>query len=169
MELHQRVDDGLRMHHRLDALQRDVEEPLGLDNFQALVHQRGAVDGNLGAHLPVGMAKCLGKGHLLQLLARVAAERPSRSGDNKLLDGIVMFAGQCLEDGGVLRIDRIDEGLHLAGLARHQLAGHHQSLLVGQSYELATLDGVIDRRQTGHSHDTGEHHIHALHLADVAQ
>jgi hypothetical protein len=63
-ELDHAVDDALRMHDDLDLVHRHVEEPLGLDHFEAFVEERGAVDGDLAAHGPGGMLQCLGDGHV---------------------------------------------------------------------------------------------------------
>ena len=51
-ELDHRVDDALRMDDHVDAVHVDAEEPAGLDHFQALVEERGGVDGDLAAHVP---------------------------------------------------------------------------------------------------------------------
>ncbi len=59
-ELHQAVDDALRMHHDVDLVSLQVEEPFRLDGLQPLVHQARTVDGDLGAHVPVGMLQRLG-------------------------------------------------------------------------------------------------------------
>jgi hypothetical protein len=48
------VDDRLRVHDHVDALVRRPEQVVGLDDLEALVHQRRRVDGDLGAHAHVG-------------------------------------------------------------------------------------------------------------------
>ena len=51
-ELDERVDQALGMDDDIDVLVGDIVEPVGLDDLQALVHERGRVDGDLGAHVP---------------------------------------------------------------------------------------------------------------------
>ena len=50
-----------------------------------------------------------------------------------------------------------------------QFASHHQSLLIGQSDRLASLNGTHRRAQTGISHHSGQHHIHRASLSHFAQ
>ena len=42
--VNQRMDHALRMDHHLDAVRRCVEQPMGLDHFQPLVHHRRRID-----------------------------------------------------------------------------------------------------------------------------
>ena len=59
---------------------------IGLDQLQALVHQRGAVDGDLAAHRPVGVLQgLLGRGGFASRPVP-GAERPARRGQHDLLD-----------------------------------------------------------------------------------
>ena len=61
---------------------RNVEEPFGLNNFEPFVHHGRAVNGNFGAHVPIGMLQRLCFGDTLPILQRVIArgtvlQRPS--------------------------------------------------------------------------------------------
>jgi len=49
-ELDQRVDHALVVNHHVDAVERQAEQPVCLDHFEAFVHQGGRIDGDLGAH-----------------------------------------------------------------------------------------------------------------------
>ena len=69
------VDDRLRVHDHVDALVRRPEQVVGLDDLEALVHQRRRVDGDLGAHRPSGVLERLIDRHMGELPAREAAER----------------------------------------------------------------------------------------------
>ena len=51
-ELHERVDDRLRVHDDVDAVVGRAEEVVGLHHLEALVHQRRRVDRDLAAHPP---------------------------------------------------------------------------------------------------------------------
>ena len=43
------------MNDDLQLVEPDREQVMGLDQFQPLVHHRGAIDADLGAHIPIGM------------------------------------------------------------------------------------------------------------------
>ena len=58
-ELHAAVYDALRVHHDLDLVHAHIEQPLGFDDLEAFVHHGRAVDGDFGAHVPVGVLQCL--------------------------------------------------------------------------------------------------------------
>jgi len=49
------VHDALRVHEDLHLCGRQSEQQARLDQLQPLVHERGAVHGDLAAHDPVGM------------------------------------------------------------------------------------------------------------------
>ena len=60
-----------------DLVGPQIEQPASLDDFQGLVHHRGRIDGDLGAHVPSGMGQGLGDGHLGKVHRRVPQERPA--------------------------------------------------------------------------------------------
>ena len=97
-ELHGGVHDRLRMDEYLDAIDRQVEEPTCLDDLEALVHHAGRVDGDLSAHLPVGMLERLCGGDMLHLLEREVAERSAAGCEQEFLDGVGVLAHKRLED-----------------------------------------------------------------------
>src|SRR3990172_7101760 len=98
------MNDALAVQHDLYALERHVEQPARFDALQPLVEERGAVDGDLLAHLPVRVAQRLLRRHPLQLLRWRVAEGPSGSGEDDALDGARALAPQALPDGGVLAV-----------------------------------------------------------------
>ena len=57
--LHQPVNDGLGMDQNVQALRLEIEQVVSLDQFEALVHQGGGVDVDLGAHGPDRMSRSL--------------------------------------------------------------------------------------------------------------
>ena len=67
-ELHRRMHDALALHHDLDLLRRQAEQPHCLDQLQTLVHQGGRVNGDLCAHVPVGVLEGIRLGLTAQLL-----------------------------------------------------------------------------------------------------
>ena len=142
MELYGTVDDTLRMYQHLYLTGVNAKEPFGLDDLKTFVHHCRGVDGNLGTHIPCGMAQRIGLGDGSQLFHGEVTERTTTGGEQYLLDGVVVFAYQTLEDGGVLAIDRQNGGVVLLSQLQNQLASHHQRLLVSQGDGLMCLDGV---------------------------
>ena len=74
----QRVDDALAVHDHVDVVRLHIEKPLCLDEFEALVHQRGAVDRHLRAHIPVRVLERVGRLHTAEFSARFAEKRTAR-------------------------------------------------------------------------------------------
>ena len=68
------MDNALALHHDLDLLGGQAEQPDRLDQLQALVHQGGRIDGDLGTHVPVGVLEGIGLGLAPQLLGLHAEE-----------------------------------------------------------------------------------------------
>jgi hypothetical protein len=57
--LDQRMHDALRVNDDVDLARRQAEQQAGLDQLQALVHQRCGVDRDLAAHYPARMRASL--------------------------------------------------------------------------------------------------------------
>ena len=79
---------------------------MSLNELKALIHERGAIDGNLGAHLPGWMCQGVVGRNVFELLARISEERTTRAGKPNPLDISGVLANKALEDGTVLRINR---------------------------------------------------------------
>ena len=125
-----RVDDRLRVHDHVDAVVRDAEEQVGLDQLEPLVDQRGGVERDHRAHVPRRVGQRLGDGDVGQLGALSPAERAARGGEHQPVDLLGPAAAQALGQRGVLGVDRHD----LPGRRgrRHQRAARDQGLLVGE-------------------------------------
>ena len=154
------MNHGLRMHHHMNLRSLHPEEPLGLDNFEALVHHGGGIDGNLGAHVPVGMPERLIFGGRCNLLLFPSAERAAGSGEMNQVDGIAPRAQQALENGRMFRVHRIDGRMAALGLPHHQRTGRHQGFLVGQGDGFPRPDGGKRGPEPAEAHHGGHHHIH---------
>ena len=84
------------------------EQMMRLDHFQALVHQRRGIDGDLRAHRPVRMLQRLfGRGRP-DRLQRPGAERAARGGQDHAPHVLAAAGAQRLEQRVVLGIDRQD-------------------------------------------------------------
>ena len=102
------MDDRLRVHDDVDALVRRPEQVVGLDQLEALVHQRRRVDRDLAAHRPGRVLERLLDGDLLELGAAAAAERAAAGGQDEPLDGPGALAGEQLVQRRVLGVDGDD-------------------------------------------------------------
>ena len=80
------MNDALAVNHHIHLLQRQAVQAHGLNDFQALIHQCGAVHRNLGTHLPVGMLQCIGTGHFCHFGLFHAIKRTAGTGQNEALD-----------------------------------------------------------------------------------
>ena len=168
LELDSAVQDALRMHHDLYPLGCDVEQPACLDDLEAFVHHRRAVDGYLCPHVPVGMLQGLCRCDVAQLVEREGAERATAGREDEFLDG-THFAHQALEDGAVLAIDRQQRHLVLQAKLRDEFASHNEGLFVGEGDGFASLDGTDGGTQSAEAHKGSQHDIHRLHLHHLAQ
>src|SRR5205823_14886191 len=51
-ELHQRMNDGLRVDHNRNFFHGNSKKEMGLDRLQSLVHEGGGIHRDFCAHLP---------------------------------------------------------------------------------------------------------------------
>ena len=153
-ELHQGVDDALRMDHHIHPVESQTEQEVGFDDLQTLVHQRGRVDGYPRPHVPGGMGQGLIDSHPVQPLPGPASKRTAGSSQHQTRDLGNPFPDHALEQCGVLRVDR--DQLSVAGGRHHQLPTHHQAFLVGQSETVTSLQrgyGSFETRRPHHAVD----------------
>ena len=125
------MNNRLWMYQYLYLLGIDTEEPLGLNHFEALVHHRSRINGNLCAHIPGRMFQSISLRHVGYLLHRLQTERTAGSRQQDLFYRVHVLAHKTLEDGRVLAVDGQDGGVILLGQLQNQLASHHQRLLIG--------------------------------------
>ena len=166
-ELHRTVHYRLRVDEHLNLLSLNAEEPLRLDNLEALVHHRRRVYRNLRSHLPCRMAQSVGSLHITHLVERELAERTARSGEQYLLYLVVAFAYKTLEDGRVLAVYGQDVHVVLRSKSADEVAGYDKCLLVGEADCLACLDGVDSWRESGETHHSRKHHVDRLRLYNL--
>ena len=79
---------------------------MSFNKLKTLIHERSAVDGNLGTHLPGWMRQSVVGRDVLKLLASISEERTTRAGEPNSLDISGVLANKTLENGAVLRINR---------------------------------------------------------------
>ena len=98
--LHRRVDDTLALDNDLNFLRRQTEQPHSLDELEALIHQGGAVDGDLCTHVPVGMLEGIGLGLAPQLFGLHAEEGAAGGRQQNFGQALgALLILQALEDG----------------------------------------------------------------------
>ena len=125
------MHDRTGMDHHVDPAGIHSEKPARLDHLEALVHQRGRVDGHFGSHAPARVSQRLGDRHVAELVGRAVQKRSARCGQDHFLD-FRPLAAQALENGRVLRIHRDDRSPVALRQLGNQLSGHDQTLLVRQ-------------------------------------
>ena len=167
-KLHRTVHYALRVHHYLYLMRVNVEEPLGLYYFEALVHHARRVYRYLGSHVPVGMLERHSGRHRFELCAGEGAEGASAGCQDNLLDG-THLAHQALEDGTVLAVNGQYRHFLLEAKPCHQFACHYERLFVGQRNGLVCLYRADGRAQTAESYECRKHDIYGTHLHHLAQ
>ena len=163
------MHDGLRVHGGDDVLGRDVEQQVGLNEFQPLVDQGRRVDRDDGPHLPRRMRQGLLGAHATQLIARAATEGATRRGQHEICDlgaarhqrrGETAFMhtrSQRLGDCRMLGIHRDDLPRETHGVL-HERTTDDQRLLVRQRQARTALQSGKRRRQAHTARNAVEHH-----------
>ena len=67
------------MDDDVDLIRFEAKEPVGLDHFQTLVHQRSRIDRDLCAHAPRRVAQRFRDGCIAHLSLVFSAKRTARS------------------------------------------------------------------------------------------
>ena len=135
------VDDALRVDDDIDASHFDIEEPAGLDHFEAFVEERGGVDGDFAAHVPRGVFEGLFEGGGGDLVWGPCAEGPAASGEDETADVGWGSAVEALEDGVVFAVDGEDADPAGACGCHDEAAGHDEDFLGGDGEVAAAVDG----------------------------
>ena len=104
-KLNHRVNATLTMYQHLKLIHWSVKEVMSFNELKTLIHERGAIDGNLGTHLPGWMCQGVVGRNVFELLARISEERTTRAGQPNPLNISRVLANKALEDGAVLRIN----------------------------------------------------------------
>ena len=164
------MDDALALHHDLNFFRRQTEEPYGLDELQTLVHQGSRVDGDLCAHVPVGVLEGVCTGLAAQLLGGHAEEGAAGGREQNFGQaGSALLILQALEDGGVLAVHRQQLYPVLFHSLRDQMTAGDKAFLVGQRQVMAALDGAQAGTKTGNAHHAVQHHIRAVQRSQFLQ
>jgi len=168
------MDGALRLHDDFDLVVGHVEQMMRLDDLEPLVHERGGVDRNLGAHMPGRMFQCLSRRDVTQIVARATSERPARCGDPQFGDLALVLAEQALVDCPVLGVDRHERArrphrrsgprcparlIDLRCKRHDQVAADNETLLVRERQDLASLERLVACTQTRSAHKRVHDHV----------
>src|SRR5690349_7156502 len=96
------------MHHDLDALHRDVEEQVRLDDLETLVDQGRGVDGDHRPHRPGRVGQRVLRGHVVEVVGPATAEGPTAGGLHQPAHLGATTAAQALRECAVLAVDGHD-------------------------------------------------------------
>ena len=157
-ELDQAVHDRLRVDQHVDLLGGQREQMMGLDEFQALVHQGRGIDRDLRAHRPVRMLERLLHGCRSLIASALAvrngppdAVRITRRTSSRRLPLIAWNSALCSESTGSTVAPAA------AARAHEQAAGADQRFLVGESDDRAALGRGQRRLEAGRAGDRADH------------
>src|SRR5689334_17552000 len=143
------MNDRFGVDHDVDLLRGKTKKPASLDDFKALVHQRGGIYGDPAAHLPYRMLQRKFGSNGLQVPSRCLEEGSARPGQDQPSNFPMFARPQALVDRAVFAVD--GKHLHAAFTrdAGNQFASHYHYLLVGQPYRLPRTDSLIYGHKTG--------------------
>ena len=127
-----------------------------LDQLEALVHERGRVDGDLRAHAPGRVRERLDGAHVGEVGAAPAAERPARGGEHERVHGVRRPPVEELKRGRVLGVDREQAPSPAPPGGHREVAAGDEALLVREREVDAALEGPEGRRQAGEADDRVE-------------
>ena len=108
VQVDQRVNDRLRVDDDVDPLDRHAEEVVGLDQLEALVHERGAVDRDAPPHVPCRVGERLLGRDRGELGGRTATEGAAGCGQHETVHVTRPLRADQLVEGGVLGVHRDD-------------------------------------------------------------
>ncbi|CVN77104.1 Uncharacterised protein [Streptococcus pneumoniae] len=147
------------MDHDVDPVQGHVEQQVGLDHLEGLVHEGGGVGGDDAAHVPRGVCEGLGGRDGVQGGAVQAAERPARGREHEAADLVRRAPAQRLRERGVLGVHRHE--LARAGGRLHEGPADDERLLVGQGQAVAGVQRGEGGPQADRARDPVEHGVGA--------
>lgn len=153
------MDDALGVDDDIDASHFDIEEPAGLDHFEAFIEERCGVDGDFAAHVPCGVLEGLFEGGGGDLIRGPCAEGAAAGGEDEAADVGWGAAVEALEDGVVFTVDGEDADTAGAGGVHDETAGHDEDFLGGDGEVAAAIDGGEGGFEAGGSDDGDEDEV----------
>ena len=155
-EFDERVDGGLGMNDHFDLVGAHIEQPVGLDDFEALIHHGRGVNGDAVAHAPVGMMEGLLRGDIGELGERRFTERATGGGEDEATNFGVRTSAQALVNGVMFGIDGEELPSRFRRCGHHQFAGSNQDFFVGKSNGPAKFDRFVSGLKADHTDGRGD-------------
>ena len=138
-----------------------------LKNFEALVHEGGRIDRDLGPHIPRGVRKGVTSAFAGQLLAGKTIKRATGACEPNAVNGIAPLALQTLENRAVFGID--GDELPFGCQGHEQIARHYDRLLVCVCQALSCLEGRIARMYARKAHKGIDNAVDVIELCEGSQ
>src|SRR6185436_14446510 len=159
-ELDERVNDALWMHHHVDPIVRKSEQKMGLDDFERLIGESRAVDGDLASHSPRRVSQRVLDRRRRQPFDAPVAKRTTRGGQHDATNLRRRMTGDALQDRAVLAVN----GNYFARARRaglpHQITSDDESFLVGERHPLSALERCQSGIETRGTDDGIEDNVH---------
>ncbi len=149
------MDDRLGMNQNFDALQPHGEQMSSLDQFQALVHHRGAIDADLRAHRPIGMRHGLRWRYVTHLFPAARAERAATRRQDDPCHIIQAASGKALKNSIMLAIDRQQCSTRMLRCVHHQRTRRYERFFVGKGHRATRLQRRHRGTQARTANDRG--------------
>ena len=158
-ELHDGVDDGLRVDDDGDLVGPEPVEPARLDDLQRLVHHRRGVDGDAGAHAPVRVVQRLLGRDGVECGGVAVTEGSAAGGEHDALDGLGRLADQALEERRVFGVDGQHARARGAAGVAHEGARHDEGFFGGERHVGPGAERRERRRQPRGADDGGDDEV----------
>src|SRR5271166_3290871 len=100
------MNDRLGMNDDFDAIQRQLEEMMGLDELEPLIHHCCRIDRDLGPHAPIWMGDGLLRRDPPHVLEASLTERAAARRQNDPFDCVYSGEIEALPDRIVLAVNR---------------------------------------------------------------
>ena len=161
-ELHERVDDRLRMDDHVEPVGRKPEEPARLDDLESLVHQGRAIDRDALSHGPGRVLQNLRGSRVLDGRRVPAQEGPAGRRERDAADVRDRPGCEALSDAAVLRIHGNEAPPRALRDAQEKLPREHHRFLVREGHPLPGRERRDSGLEPDPTHDRVHDHVDAV-------
>ena len=155
-EFDEGVDDALGVEYRGALLGAQSEEALGFDELEALVGERGGVDGDFRAHRPIGVFEGVGGSTVGEAFGGPVAECAAAGGEDDATHAGVRVTLEALEDGVVFAVDGENVCAGFFGGGQDEFSGENENLFRGEGEVFAGGEGGEGGCEAGGADDGNE-------------
>ena len=147
------------MHNGVNAIGWQIKKPMRFDHFKRLVHKRGAVDGDLGSHLPCWMIQRLLNCGVESVLAAPCAKWSAACCKNNARDFFLNAGAQALSKSAVLAVHWQQCHSSSFGGGCHKRAGRNQSFFICKRNGATHFNGGQSGGQAREANHGGHHNV----------